>query len=170
MARRQRFHLIRLLVVIAIIGILAAMLFPVFARARESARKIQCLSNVKNIALAYQMYLTDYDRFMPAEHDANVIDYFNGGQGSGLGCGCGDGRGCCTDRITQANPYLKTAVILDEYIKKLGVRCLPARLDHEHLLNSAGVTTGSSASRRARAAARGSAPATRPTRPGGAAR
>jgi prepilin-type N-terminal cleavage/methylation domain-containing protein/prepilin-type processing-associated H-X9-DG protein len=124
MSRRRGFTLIELLVVIAIIGILAAMLFPVFARARESARKIQCLSNVKNIALAYQMYLTDYDKFMPSEHDANVIDYFNGGQGSGLGCGCGDGRSCCTDRITQANPYLKTAVILDEYIKNRDVwRC-----------------------------------------------
>jgi len=52
---------VELLVVIAIIAILAAMLFPVFARARESARKIQCLSNVKNIAMAFQIYLTDFD-------------------------------------------------------------------------------------------------------------
>jgi len=63
--RRQGFTLIELLVVIAIIGILAAMLFPVFARARESARKTQCLSNVKNLALAFQMYLTDYDKLLP---------------------------------------------------------------------------------------------------------
>ena len=47
--RRTGFTLIELLVVIAIIGILAGMLFPVFARAREAARKIQCLSNVKNL-------------------------------------------------------------------------------------------------------------------------
>ena len=59
--RRKGFTLIELLVVIAIIAILAAMLFPVFARARESARKIQCLSNVKNIAMAFQIYLTDFD-------------------------------------------------------------------------------------------------------------
>jgi prepilin-type N-terminal cleavage/methylation domain-containing protein/prepilin-type processing-associated H-X9-DG protein len=124
MSRRRGFTLIELLVVIAIIGILAAMLFPVFARARESARKIQCLSNIKNIALAYQMYLTDYDRFNPSEHRAEVIDYFNGGQGSGLGCGCGNGRTCCTDRIAQANPYLKLPVILDEYIKNRDIwRC-----------------------------------------------
>ena len=51
MSKRHGFTLIELLVVIAIIAILAAMLFPVFARARESARKIQCLSNVKNIGL-----------------------------------------------------------------------------------------------------------------------
>ena len=55
--KRKGFTLIELLVVIAIIGILAAMVFPVFARARESARKAVCLSNVKNIALAFQMYL-----------------------------------------------------------------------------------------------------------------
>jgi prepilin-type N-terminal cleavage/methylation domain-containing protein len=60
MMRRYRgFTLIELLVVIAIIGILAAMVFPVFARARESARKAVCLSNVKNIALAINMYLGD---------------------------------------------------------------------------------------------------------------
>jgi len=59
MRRRKGFTLIELLVVIAIIGILAAMVFPVFARARESARKAVCLSNVKNIALAIQMYLAD---------------------------------------------------------------------------------------------------------------
>src|SRR5512137_1788828 len=64
--RTRGFTLIELLVVIAIIAILAAMLFPVFARARESARKIQCLSNVKNIAMAFQMYLQDYDRFPPS--------------------------------------------------------------------------------------------------------
>ena len=66
--RRNGFTLIELLVVIAIIGILAAMLFPVFARSGESARKIQCLSNVKNIALAMQMYLADYDKTPPHEH------------------------------------------------------------------------------------------------------
>ncbi|MBN1460995.1 MAG: type II secretion system protein, partial [Armatimonadetes bacterium] len=60
MTRRSKgFTLIELLVVIAIIGILAAMVFPVFARARESARKAVCLSNVKNIGLAIQMYLAD---------------------------------------------------------------------------------------------------------------
>jgi prepilin-type N-terminal cleavage/methylation domain-containing protein/prepilin-type processing-associated H-X9-DG protein len=114
--RRKAFTLIELLVVIAIIGILAAMLFPVFARARESARKTQCLANVKNIAMGYQIYLSDYDRFPPSEHRAEVIDYFNGG-GPHEGCGCGGGRSCCTDRISQANPYLKVPVILDEYVK-----------------------------------------------------
>jgi prepilin-type processing-associated H-X9-DG protein len=50
-----------LLVVIAIIAILAAILFPVFAKAREKARQTACLSNVKEICLAYLMYAQDYD-------------------------------------------------------------------------------------------------------------
>ena len=98
--------------VIAIIAILAAMLFPVFARARESARKIQCLSNVKNIAMAFQLYLSDYDRLQPKEHRQEVIDLFCGSQPSATG----------------KNPYLRIPVILDEYIKNRDVwRCPSAK-------------------------------------------
>ena len=63
MARKysKGFTLIELLVVIAIIAILAAILFPVFAKARAAARKISCLSNVKQITLASLMYAQDYD-------------------------------------------------------------------------------------------------------------
>jgi type II secretory pathway pseudopilin PulG len=53
------------LVVIAIIAILAAILFPVFARAREKARQSSCLSNVKQINLSVNMYVQDYDETMP---------------------------------------------------------------------------------------------------------
>jgi prepilin-type N-terminal cleavage/methylation domain-containing protein len=59
--RQRGFTLIELLVVIAIIAILAAILFPVFAQAREKARQTACLSNCKQIALAFQMYQQDYD-------------------------------------------------------------------------------------------------------------
>jgi prepilin-type N-terminal cleavage/methylation domain-containing protein/prepilin-type processing-associated H-X9-DG protein len=63
--RRRGFTLIELLVVIAIIAILAAILFPVFAQAREQARKTACLSNVKQIALAINMYRSDWDSAGP---------------------------------------------------------------------------------------------------------
>jgi len=62
---RQGFTLIELLVVVAIISILAAILFPVFARARESARRTSCLSNLKQIGLAAMMYVQDYDEKYP---------------------------------------------------------------------------------------------------------
>ena len=59
--RTKAFTLIELLVVIAIIAILAAILFPVFAQAREKARAIACMSNMKQIGIGVQMYIQDND-------------------------------------------------------------------------------------------------------------
>jgi len=61
----RAFTLIELLVVIAIISILAAILFPVFARARESARRASCLSNLKQMGLGMIQYTQDYDERYP---------------------------------------------------------------------------------------------------------
>jgi prepilin-type N-terminal cleavage/methylation domain-containing protein/prepilin-type processing-associated H-X9-DG protein len=69
MKRLQGFTLIELLVVIAIIAILAAILFPVFAQAREKARQTSCLSNTKQIGLALQMYVQDYDEHVCLNND-----------------------------------------------------------------------------------------------------
>jgi prepilin-type N-terminal cleavage/methylation domain-containing protein len=65
MKNRRGFTLIELLVVIAIIAILAAILFPVFAQAREKARQTSCLSNLKQIGLAFKMYVQDFDERWP---------------------------------------------------------------------------------------------------------
>jgi prepilin-type N-terminal cleavage/methylation domain-containing protein/prepilin-type processing-associated H-X9-DG protein len=63
--RRRGFTLIELLVVVAIIAILAALLFPVFAMARAKARQAACLSNLKQISNALGMYIQDYDEHLP---------------------------------------------------------------------------------------------------------
>ncbi|PIU62351.1 MAG: hypothetical protein COS85_18685 [Armatimonadetes bacterium CG07_land_8_20_14_0_80_59_28] len=60
-SKNQGFTLIELLTVIAIIAILASILFPTFARAREKARTTSCMSNQKQLGLAFQMYRDDYD-------------------------------------------------------------------------------------------------------------
>ncbi len=117
--RRKGFTLIELLVVIAIIGILAAMVFPVFARARESARKAVCLSNVKNIALAINMYLSDYNGiFFTYEHRPEVISYYEEV--------VGEGTSPCKHGQFFANPYLRMPVILDEYTKNRDVWNCPS--------------------------------------------
>ena len=58
------FTLIELLVVVAIIALLAAILFPVFGRARENARRSSCQSNLKQIGLGITQYSQDYDEKM----------------------------------------------------------------------------------------------------------
>jgi prepilin-type N-terminal cleavage/methylation domain-containing protein len=71
-AKRSRpaFTLIELLVVIAIIAILAAILFPVFSQAREKARQSNCTSNFRNVSMAVQQYLQDYDELFPLTRPA----------------------------------------------------------------------------------------------------
>ncbi len=66
--KNKAFTLIELLVVIAIIAILTAILFPVFAQAKEAAKKTQCLSNGRQIGMALMMYLNDYEGRYPQEH------------------------------------------------------------------------------------------------------
>jgi prepilin-type N-terminal cleavage/methylation domain-containing protein/prepilin-type processing-associated H-X9-DG protein len=59
------FTLIELLVVISVIALLAAILFPVFAQAREKARAASCAGNLKNLGLAVLLYTQDYDEQFP---------------------------------------------------------------------------------------------------------
>ncbi len=72
--QRKGFTLIELLVVIAIIAILAAILFPVFAQAREKARQISCLSNMKQLGTSLVMYVQDYDEIMPPTQGGLLTD------------------------------------------------------------------------------------------------
>ncbi len=69
---RVGFTLIELLVVIAIIAILAAILFPVFATAREKARQATSLSNCKQMANGFLMYMQDYDEWLPVSNNGRL--------------------------------------------------------------------------------------------------
>ena len=73
------FTLIELLVVIAVIGILAGMLMPVFAKAREMGRRASCLNNAHQLAIAILMYAEDNDSgYVPAQSPDNLMRWHGG--------------------------------------------------------------------------------------------
>ena len=92
------FTLIELLVVIAIIAILAGILFPVFARARENARRISCISNLRQIGLGLLQYVQDYD-------EQNTREWYGTNSGPSDAPGTGGDRYKWMDAIF---PYVKS--------------------------------------------------------------
>jgi len=94
-------------VVIAIIAILAAILFPVFAQARDKARQASCLANEKQLSLAVLMYVQDYDEMMPpVENCYNSTTNAMAGEDGGIyapWCAADDNHAW----VETVSPYIK---------------------------------------------------------------
>jgi prepilin-type processing-associated H-X9-DG protein/prepilin-type N-terminal cleavage/methylation domain-containing protein len=75
MSRKKTFTLIELLVVIAIIAILAAMLLPALNKAREKAKAINCINNLRQLGISSIMYIDEFKRFPPGSKKVETLYY-----------------------------------------------------------------------------------------------
>jgi prepilin-type N-terminal cleavage/methylation domain-containing protein len=119
--KRNAFTLIELLVVIAIIAILAAILFPVFARAREKARQASCTSNIKQLGIAWMMYVQDFDECFPPNNSpaAPGSEWMNL-PGAGFPC-----KPCRPVHRVTGLPYDPRPFAMT-YIKNMGLFACPS--------------------------------------------
>ena len=101
------FSLLELLIVIGIIAIIAAILFPVFMAAREKARQSQCASNLSQIGLAVLQYVQDYDEIYPTS--ALAESSCNASANGQIHAGCSPAGG--TPIPVMLSPYIKNTAI-----------------------------------------------------------
>jgi len=93
--QRVGFTLVELLVVLAVLGILAAILFPAFARSRENARAASCAARLKQVGLALMQYEADFDGIYPTAGATVLWDETDPGTGMG-------------PWMQQIDPYVKS--------------------------------------------------------------
>jgi prepilin-type N-terminal cleavage/methylation domain-containing protein len=122
-ARAKGFTLIELLVVIAIIAILAAMLLPALARAKRKAQEIHCVSNMKQLAVAWHLYAADFFDYMVPNAPLGVS--LPGNPASITWCGNGTEDWHTSQANTNWQYYATN--ILGPYVgKQIGVYKCPA--------------------------------------------
>ena len=129
MKTTKSFTLIELLVVISIIAILAAMLLPALARAREKARQTVCVNKLKQFGLTLHMYTQDYDGQLFAQYYGGGIAYYfntqSGSFGSYLGGAPSVSEGmdtfytCPSHRFQYVYWYLSYAYNISPYLYEL---------------------------------------------------
>ncbi len=71
---RKRFTLIELLTVVVVVTLLVAMMMPALSAARERARAVECMGNLKQIGVAYFIYVDDYNGVVPQNKDVGPSD------------------------------------------------------------------------------------------------
>ncbi len=117
------FTLIELLVVIAIIAILAALLLPALARAKEKARTLNCISNLKQLAVCFHLYALDNQDVLPPN---NSIMFFSGGS-PGNGTPGAIGVSWCPDHArTDTNTTDLESGVLFPYNRSVAIYHCPA--------------------------------------------
>lgn len=116
---REAFTLIEMLVVITIIALLAAMLLPVLAQAKEAGKKINCLSNLKQLQLCWQMYTDDNAGALPPNDSIEI-------ETKGTYMGQGQISWCEGDAATNADPTFIQAGLLFPYNSSIAIYHCPA--------------------------------------------